>query len=217
MNPINQQPIISSDALFNGFENGTLSTDFSDPIYEIYLQFRHADSYQPVNIVGECDQPEILGDEIQSESSYSTSIDAETAVQAIVQELRRSTHSFSYPSNSADAMDPIRADVRFHEERQLVDIGAITDHNELVNNSDRDHSFVTLSESVDISAPTHLFLVSHRINIKYDLEETYRGRYKSDYFGMNGKNRKPRYVADREGNHFITLEVIVLNDCCFFF
>ncbi|CAF1360790.1 unnamed protein product [Adineta steineri] len=47
----------------------------------------------------------------------------------------------------------------------------------------------------------------HIIRIVYDLEDTHRSRYKSDYFSQNGTVYKPRYVADQKGNHFITLEV----------
>ena len=51
-------------------------------------------------------------------------------------------------------------------------------------------------------------ITSSKIEIVHDLEETYRPRYKSDYFGQNGKHRKPRYVADRLNNHYLSIKVI---------
>lgn len=70
---------------------------------------------------------------------------------------------------------------------------------------------VPLSDSVAVGVPPNLFKQSHSIQVKFELEESFRPRYKSDYFGMNGKTRKPRYVADRKGNHFITLNVSLLH------
>lgn len=65
-------------------------------------------------------------------------------------------------------------------------------------------SSIPLSECVAIteSKPGKLQLV-------YPLEDTYRARYKSDYFPQNGSARRPRYIADSQSNHFITLKVKV--------
>jgi len=66
---------------------------------------------------------------------------------------------------------------------------------------------IPLSQSVGVGVPQKFSKLSHQIEIVNDLEETYRPRYKSDYFAQNGKLRKPRYVADRLGNHYVTLKV----------
>jgi hypothetical protein len=58
-----------------------------------------------------------------------------------------------------------------------------------------------------VGVPLRVLKPSHKIEIVHDLEEKYRPRYKSDYFAQNGKNRKPRYVTDRSGNHYVTLKV----------
>jgi hypothetical protein len=65
-----------------------------------------------------------------------------------------------------------------------------------------------LSQSVGVGVPQRITNAAQIISILYLLEEAYRARYKSDYFTQGGKTRKPRYVADRIGNHFITLKVI---------
>ncbi len=67
---------------------------------------------------------------------------------------------------------------------------------------------ISLSSSVGVGVPHRILKPSHQIELVHDLEEKFRPRYKSDYFAQNGKNRKPRYVTDRLGNHFITLKVI---------
>lgn len=46
------------------------------------------------------------------------------------------------------------------------------------------------------------------LKIVHDLEPYYRSRYKTDYFGSNGKIRRPRYVGDCLGNHYVTLKVL---------
>jgi len=66
---------------------------------------------------------------------------------------------------------------------------------------------ILLSSSVGVGVPQKLVKPFHKIEIVNDLEETYRPRYKSDYFAQNGTKRKPRYVTDRDGNHYITLKV----------
>ncbi len=66
---------------------------------------------------------------------------------------------------------------------------------------------IELSASVGVGLPQHSPKGSHKIQILYPLEEFFRPRYKSDYFAQSGKSRKPRYVADGSGNHFITIKV----------
>lgn len=68
---------------------------------------------------------------------------------------------------------------------------------------------IALSQSVGVGLPQNSMKASHKVYILYPLETFFRPRYKSDYFAQNGKSRKPRYVADRTGNHFITLKVPV--------
>jgi hypothetical protein len=77
---------------------------------------------------------------------------------------------------------------------------------------------IELSQSVGVGLPQKIVKSSsQKINIVYDLEEFFRARYKSDYFAQNGKSRKPRYVADRHGNHYITLKVIKKFSLNFFY
>lgn len=67
-----------------------------------------------------------------------------------------------------------------------------------------------LSQSVGVGEPQQIINATQKkIAIVNDLEEWFRPRYKSDYFAQNGNSRKPRYVADRKGNHFVTLKVPV--------
>ncbi|CAF4408999.1 unnamed protein product, partial [Adineta steineri] len=66
---------------------------------------------------------------------------------------------------------------------------------------------VALSQSVGVGQTQNIPKPSQKLSIVHDLEESFRPRYKSDYFAQNGKNRKPRYVADRIGNHFVTIKV----------
>lgn len=66
---------------------------------------------------------------------------------------------------------------------------------------------IELSSSVGVGIPQRLSKPIHKIDIMHDLEEQYRPRYKSDYFAQNGRTRKPRYVTDRQGNHYVSLKV----------
>jgi hypothetical protein len=66
---------------------------------------------------------------------------------------------------------------------------------------------IELSQSVGVGLPQRAIKPSPTIIIVHPLEESFRPRYKSDYFAQNGKSRKPRYVADRVGNHFVTLRL----------
>ncbi|CAF3021821.1 unnamed protein product [Rotaria socialis] len=63
-------------------------------------------------------------------------------------------------------------------------------------------SSIELSKSVAVTVPT-----PNQLKIVYQLEDTYRARYKSDYFPQNGSCRRPRYVADKEGHHHITIQM----------
>jgi hypothetical protein len=67
---------------------------------------------------------------------------------------------------------------------------------------------IELSQSVGVGLPQKTTKSCRMISIVHQLEEFYRPRYKSDYFTQCGKTRKPRYVADRIGNHFVSLKVI---------
>lgn len=66
---------------------------------------------------------------------------------------------------------------------------------------------VPLSNSVGITIPKQGQSLPRPIEIVHDLELEFKGRYKSDYFSQEGTVRKPRYVADRDGNHCVTLKV----------
>jgi len=46
-----------------------------------------------------------------------------------------------------------------------------------------------------------------KLQLQNALEDTYRPRYKSDYFPQNGNVRRPRYVADNTNNHCVTLQM----------
>ncbi|CAF1479965.1 unnamed protein product, partial [Didymodactylos carnosus] len=48
---------------------------------------------------------------------------------------------------------------------------------------------------------------SDQLQLVHPLEETYRSRYKSDYFPENGQVRKPRYVTDSVRNHFVSIKI----------
>ena len=63
-----------------------------------------------------------------------------------------------------------------------------------------------LTYSVGACTP-HQTSNSLDLEIVNDLEETYRPRYKSDYFTKTGQSRRPRYVKDRLGNHYVSLKV----------
>ena len=64
-----------------------------------------------------------------------------------------------------------------------------------------DHS-ILLSQSVAVT-----ITASSSLQLLHPLEDTYRPRYKSDYFPQKGAVRRPRYVADNAGNHYITIQV----------
>ncbi|UJR25781.1 hypothetical protein I4U23_007134 [Adineta vaga] len=69
---------------------------------------------------------------------------------------------------------------------------------------------ILLSQCVDVGQPQiNMKEQSHAIAIVHDLEECFRARYKSDYFAQNGRKRKPRYIMDALGNHFVTVQVPV--------
>jgi hypothetical protein len=61
---------------------------------------------------------------------------------------------------------------------------------------------IFLSKSVAVTVPT-----PKQLQLVHALEDTYRARYKSDYFPQKGAVRRPRYIADNCGNHHITLQV----------
>ncbi|UJR25783.1 hypothetical protein I4U23_007136 [Adineta vaga] len=61
---------------------------------------------------------------------------------------------------------------------------------------------ILLSQSVAVTDSTR-----NQLQLHFPLETTYRARYKSDYFPQNGNVRRPRYVADDHGNHFVTLKI----------
>lgn len=63
-------------------------------------------------------------------------------------------------------------------------------------------SSILLSKSVAVTCQT-----PNQLQIVHALEDTYRARYKSDYFPQNGTVRRPRYVADKNGNHYVTLQM----------
>jgi hypothetical protein len=61
---------------------------------------------------------------------------------------------------------------------------------------------VALSDCVAVST-----CKQGQLQLIYPLENVYRARYKSDYFPQSGAVRRPRYIADNAGNHFITIQV----------
>jgi hypothetical protein len=62
---------------------------------------------------------------------------------------------------------------------------------------------IPLSQSVAVG----LTISPYHIELSGPLEAYYRPRYKSDYFAASGIVRKPRYVADHTGHHYIPLKV----------
>jgi hypothetical protein len=69
-------------------------------------------------------------------------------------------------------------------------------------------NYILLSQSVDVTMPKKTKDSSHRIEIVHDLEVNHKPRYKSDYVSQDGTVRKPRYVADQLGNHYVLVKVI---------
>jgi hypothetical protein len=67
---------------------------------------------------------------------------------------------------------------------------------------------VLLSSSVGVTMPKNPKGSSYPLEVVNDLEVNYKPRYKSDYFSQDGTVRKPRYVADRFGHHYVTIKVI---------
>jgi len=61
---------------------------------------------------------------------------------------------------------------------------------------------ILLSQSVAVTVPA-----PNQLQLVHTLEDTYRARYKSDYFPQKGAVRRPRYVADSRGNHCVTLQM----------
>jgi len=78
----------------------------------------------------------------------------------------------------------------------------IRSHTEKSSTKSSNDQSIALSQSVAVTVapPTQLKLV-------HPLEDTFRARYKSDYFPQKGAPRKPRYVADSEGNHYVSLQM----------
>ncbi|CAF1091317.1 unnamed protein product [Didymodactylos carnosus] len=76
----------------------------------------------------------------------------------------------------------------------------ISNDNKLYN--DVSPGNIQLSKSVGV-----INALSKQLQLVYPLEETFRLRYKSDYFPQNGHVRKPRYVSDGVGNHFVSLKI----------
>ena len=68
-------------------------------------------------------------------------------------------------------------------------------------------SHVLLSSSVGVPQLKKHQGLPRPFEIVNDLEEDYKPRYKSDYFAQDGKVRPPRYVADKLGNHFVSIKV----------
>lgn len=63
---------------------------------------------------------------------------------------------------------------------------------------------ISLSNSVAVTVHTD---TPNRLQLVCPLEESFRARYKSDYFPQKGEPRRPRYVADSKGHHYVTLQV----------
>lgn len=59
---------------------------------------------------------------------------------------------------------------------------------------------INLSLSVAVTTPT-----PNSLQLVYPLEDIYRPRYKSDYFPSKGAVRRPRYVSDNAGHHYVSL------------
>ncbi|CAF0964854.1 unnamed protein product [Didymodactylos carnosus] len=83
------------------------------------------------------------------------------------------------------------------------DIDVTTLNLPIIKNSKPD-----ITTSIPLSQSVGIMPVSpYQLQILFPLEEMYRPRYKSDYFPESGNVRKPRYVSDSVGNHFISLKI----------
>lgn len=72
-----------------------------------------------------------------------------------------------------------------------------------------------LSSSVAVPQQRRDLNIPRPIQIAYELEQDFKARYKTDYYSQDGQIRSPRYVADRHGNHFITLKVKSIREIYF--
>ncbi|CAF4195772.1 unnamed protein product, partial [Adineta steineri] len=75
-------------------------------------------------------------------------------------------------------------------------------HTEKSSINNHTNQSISLSESVAVTVPT-----PNQLILVHPLENTYKARYKSDYFPQTGNVRRPRYVSDNASNHFITLQL----------
>lgn len=95
--------------------------------------------------------------------------------------------------------------VRLWEKKKLFLFYFYSD--EIANASSKS-KHVPLSSSVAVPVLKPTQYSSSQIQVVHALEETFKPRYKSDYFSQDGTIRKPRYVADQKGNHYVSLRVI---------
>jgi hypothetical protein len=86
--------------------------------------------------------------------------------------------------------------------RDSTTLPVIRPHIEKLTTRNLHDQSIALSASVAVTVPT-----PHQLQLVHPLEDTYRARYKSDYFPQKGAPRRPRYVADSEGNHFVKLQL----------
>ncbi|CAF3745604.1 unnamed protein product [Rotaria sordida] len=82
----------------------------------------------------------------------------------------------------------------------------LKDFVENLNSTELDNSIYTSESSIHLSNRVAI-TNSKQLQLAYPLENTYRARYKSDYFPQSGTVRRPRYIADNASNHFITLQL----------
>ncbi|CAF1026984.1 unnamed protein product [Rotaria sordida] len=159
---------------------------YGDPILynpvldDAFLDLLNSDSILVENIVGTCESEDL----------------AESMNQPV------EPNEFDKYFGPILALNPI-----FDSYQDLLVIDDLSVYNIGKNKKVKSNKPIFLSSSVDVGIPKTLLQSSHKIELVNELEETFRPRYKSDYFAQNGKTRKPRYVADRRGNHFITLRV----------
>ncbi|UJR23130.1 hypothetical protein I4U23_026150 [Adineta vaga] len=136
------------------------------------------------SIVGSCDQNALFSTE-----SVNT-----------CNELDEFQKYFLFPSQESNSSSEIDQNLVTVSPAPVESIGKSSKKN-------KNKKPIPLSSSVAVGVPQRIIPVSHEIKLVFDLEAKYRPRYKSDYFTNSGSIRKPRYVADRSGNHYISVKV----------
>ncbi|UJR23129.1 hypothetical protein I4U23_026149 [Adineta vaga] len=112
--------------------------------------------------------------------------------------------TYQYLTDGSQVSPPIKQNSINDDDEQSAMIGSNTDSLPI----SRPFSEKLSNSSIPLSSHVHITdSSSKKLQLVNLIEETYRARYKSDYFPQNGTVRYPRYIADRKHNHYITLQL----------